>query len=148
MTTRLESFAQWLENQAVGFTIGTNLFVGFIPPKRPDGTDPPARCVTLLENAGGAIDINLRDRVDKAVQVLTRAENYDEAHADALTIFDLIHGTQGLSLPEWEAASGMTYVAMLLFAYGVPMSLGREEGSSFFFFSTNYKVMMRDGPVH
>jgi len=28
------------------------------------------------------------------------------------------------------------------------MSLGREEGSSFFYFSTNYKVMMRDGPVH
>ena len=148
MTTRLESFAQWLENEALGFTIGTNLFVGFIPPKRLDGTDPPARCVVLLEPGGGAVDIDLRDKMDKAVQVLTRAENYDEAHADALTIFDRIHGTQGLSLPEWEAASGMTYVAMLLQAYAPPAEIGREPDSKRFRFSTNYILTIRDGPVH
>ena len=146
-TTRLESFAQWLENEALGFTIGTNLFVGFIPPKCPDGTDPPARCVVLLESGGGAVDIDLRDKMDKAVQVLTRAENYDEAHTDALTIFDRIHGTQGLSLPEWEAASGMTYVAMLLQAYAPPAETGRDE-SQRFRFSTNYVLTIRDGPVH
>ena len=147
MTTRLESFAQWIENEELGFTIGTNLFVGFIPPKRPDGTDPPARCVTLLESAGGAIDIDLRDRVDKAIQVLTRAENYDEAHADALTIFDRVHGTQGISLPEWESSSGAVYIAMLLQAFSPPMEIGRDE-NGFFRFSTNYNIMIRNGPAH
>lgn len=143
MSDHLESIAQWIENRAIGFTIGVNLFVGHIPPERSDNTPPPDRCVVLLENVPGAPVFDLPDRLDKPVQVLSRAVNFVDAKADNFTIYRELHGNEGLDLPPWEAASGRDYVAMTIEANASPASIGQDNAHRWQF-SCNYVVRIRE----
>jgi len=139
----LKSIGEWIEDRGIGFTIGTNLYVGHLPLKRVDGTEPPDRCTTLLENAGGSVYFDLTDRVDKMLQVLSRAIDYTDAETDALTIYDELHGNAGLRLPTPDVSSGTLYVAMTIQAVSAPAPIGQDDKDRWRF-STNYIVRIRD----
>ena len=143
MSDHLDSVAQYIENTVGALTIGVNLFIGFIPQKRPDGTAPPDDSTIVLEAAGGGLEFDLIDRADKMVQVITRSKDYITAKEDAFTIFDLFHGNSGLYLPPFEHASGRDYVAMTIEANSLPMPVGEDDANRWRF-STNYIVRIRE----
>ena len=113
------------------WTIGTNLFAGHVPVKY--GTPPvniPIRYLAVLENAGGAVlsDVggvvatvppsNPTDPnygctywpkyIEKAVQLLNRAESYFVARLDAEELYEAFHQTAGWNLP--PVAIGKTLI--------------------------------------
>lgn len=139
----LKSIGEWIEDRGIGFTIGVDLYIGHLPLKRTDETEPPDRCTTLLENAGGATYFDRADRVDKMVQVLSRAIDYSDAEADAYLIYDEFHGNAGLRLPTPDVASGTDYVAMSITAVSAPAPIGQDDKDRWRF-STNYVVRIRD----
>lgn len=142
----LSQIAQWIENQAAGFTIGENLFVGHLPLKTLAGADPPDRCVVLLENAGGGIYADVPDRVDKLLQVYCRAKKYTDAKADSETLYDLLHARYAFDLPDYEAASGTEHLCMASHAQAVPAPIGQDPEDRWEF-STNYILRIRDKQV-
>lgn len=141
--SRLKSIGEWIEDRGIGFTIGLNLYIGHLPLKNVDGTEPQDRCTTLLENAGGSTHFDLPDRVDKMLQVLSRAVDYTDAETDALTIYNELHGNAGLRLPTPDVSSGTSYVAMTVQAVSVPAPIGQDDKDRWRF-STNYIVRIRD----
>ena len=142
----LSQIAQWIENQTVGFTIGTNLFIGHLPLKRVDGTDPPDRCTVLLENAGGGVYADIPDRVDKLLQVYCRAKKYTDADTDSQTIYNLLHVRYGFDLHDYEGASGTEHLCMASEAQGAPAPIGQDPQDRWQF-STNYILRIRDKQV-
>jgi len=131
----IKEIAQWIENNTT-WVIGTNLFVGHLPLKRPDGSDIPDRCLVILENSPGTVEPDLPDRLDKAIQLWNRSRNYFEARDDAFNLFELIHGTSGWNLP--VLVSGNQYLAMTVDAIGSPAPIENPDEQGFFVFSTNY----------
>jgi len=64
----IKEIGQFLESMSgCDLVIGENLFVGHLPVKTPSGNPPPARCIVVLENAGGMTIPDLPDWVEKAV---------------------------------------------------------------------------------
>ena len=56
--TMIFAVAQFIETKfgvTCNWVIGTSLFVGALPEKRPDGTDMPIRCAVILEHDPGAL---------------------------------------------------------------------------------------------
>lgn len=139
----LAQIAQWIENQAAGFTIGVNLFIGHLPLKRADDTEPPDRCTVLLENAGGGVYPDIPDRVDKLVQVYCRSKKYTEAQTDSETIYNLLHARYAFDLPDYEAASGTEHLCMASHAQAVPAPIGQDQNDRWQF-STNFILRIRD----
>jgi hypothetical protein len=74
--------------------------------------------------------------MDKEVQVWNRARDYMDARDDAMTIFELLHGTAGWNLP--VIVSGENYLAMAVEAAGSPAPIENPDERGFFVFSTNY----------
>jgi len=131
----IKEIAQWIENNTA-WTIGTDFFVGHLPLKRQDGTDVPIRCMIILENTPGALVPDLPDRIDKAIQIWNRAENYFDAREDAMGIFELIHGTAGWNLP--VIVSGEQYLAMVVDGVASPAPIENPSEKGFYIFSCNY----------
>jgi len=123
----IKAIAQYIENET-DFTIGTDLWVGFIP------SSETGDCVALIES-GGVPNFYLKDAKAKAVQVISRAADYQMARSNAQTIFDLLHGAAGISLP--EVVEGELYYANTITAISDPQSLGQDE-KGLFIISTNY----------
>ena len=137
------SVQQWIENLALGFTIGTNLFVGGFPDLRADGTKTPNRAVTLIDQSGSAVYFDIPDRADFMVQVLARGDQKRDPKTDSETIFKRIHGIAQINLPPEDALSGGLYVAMTIEANAGPRDIGQDEKGRFQY-STNYIFRIRN----
>jgi len=140
------------------WTIGTNLFAGTVPIKNALGVDIPIRYLAVLENAGGAVLADVGGvvtatppsapadgsywpkYVEKAVQLLNRAEDYMTAHDDAEELYEAFHNTVGWNLPlvAPPAGTGRQYMVCVLDAYGPPAPVGNPDEKGLFQFSTNY----------
>lgn len=133
----LKAICQFIENKT-SFVKGTTLQVGWRPSSAPD------RCNLVAESGGGGTIFDLPDRVDKMIQVLSRATTYFDARDDAQEIYDVLHGAAGWELP--EVVVGEKYQAMVIEAVSVPQYLGTDEGGGKgrHEFSTNYIFRIRD----
>jgi len=138
------SVQQWIENLALGFTIGENLFVGGFPDLREDGTKTPNRAVAIIDQSGSAVYFDIPDRADLVLQFLARGDQKRDPMDDSKTIFDRIHGIAQINLPPEEAASGGLYVAMTIEANAGPQYIG-QDGKGRFQYSTNYIFRIRNG---
>ena len=144
------------------WTVGTNLFAGHVPVKNFAGVDIPVRYLAVLENAGGAVlsnvggvvattpPSNLLDPnykctyfpkyIEKAVQLLNRANSYFVARTDAEELYEAFHQTAGWNLPRITTMGilGPQYQAIVIDAYGPPAPVGNPDEKGLFQFSTNY----------
>jgi len=118
------------------FVIGDTLQVGHRT------QDAPDRCNVVLESAGGGLYFDLPDRVDKMIQVISRANTYLRARDDAWEIFDALHGTAGWTLSA-VAPAVQNYEAMTIEAVADPQYIGQDEKRRFEF-STNYIFRNQD----
>ena len=147
------------------WTIGTNLFAGTVPVKNALNANIPNRYLAVLENAGGAVLTDVGGVVtatppsapadgsywpkyiEKAVQLLNRAEDYMTAHDDAEELYEAFHNTVGWNLPlvAAPAGTGRQYMVCVIDAYGPPAPVGNPDEKGLFKFSTNYIWKIEEG---
>jgi len=136
---------------APALTIGVNLFAGHIPIKNMNGDNVPAdltnqRYVAVLENAGGAVDNQLPDFIEKAIQIYNQADSYFQARKDAMDVYMLLHrdvntyGAAGINLP--IVAGGPQWLAMVIDALSVPAPIQNPDLKGNYVFSTNFIFKM------
>ena len=101
----------------------------------------PARCTVLLERSGGVTDFYLTDRVDYALQVLSRAPDYLTARDDAWEVYEFLHGQAGVTLPVVESGSD-DWELLTAEAQATPASIGQDELHRHEF-STNYILRLK-----
>lgn len=94
------------------------------------------RCNVVIESAGGAVYFDLPQRVDKLIQIISRALTYMDALADAREIYDAIHGTAGWTMSAVAPAT-QDYEAQTIEALADPQYIGQDDKRRFEF-STNY----------
>ncbi len=70
-----------------GFVLGDTIQVAHRTPDSPD------RCSVVLESVGAGIHPDLPDKLDKMIQVISRAKTYMDALNDALVIFKALRGS-------------------------------------------------------
>ncbi len=107
--------------------------------------DSPDRCSVVLESVGAGIYYDLPDKLDKMIQVISRAETYIDAGDDALVIFNALCGSvvagSGIPLGTREilavAPATQDYLAMTIEALADPQYTGQDEKGRYEF-STNY----------
>jgi hypothetical protein len=124
-----------------GLVKGTELLVGHRT------QDAPDECSVVMESGGGGIVPDLVDRVDKMIQILTRAKTYFTAHDNAWVIYNALYrdheyGSAGWSIPA-VAPAVQDYVAMIIEPVSDPAYIGQDEKGRFEF-STNYQFLMRN----
>jgi len=111
------------------FVIGTDLFYGFRRSSDPD------RCQVIQEATGSAVFGQLKYRIDKTIQIVSRAKQYGEARSDSWEIFRAIHGTFGWTLSGHEV--GVEYLCEVIEANADPQYIGKDEKGRYEFV-TNY----------
>lgn len=133
----IREIAQFIEDMTHGyFTIGDNLFVGFLP-QETAGVAVPTRCAVVLENVPARVDGQLPDLAEKFIQVWNRAADFYDARDDAHVIFGVLHGASGWHLPVVESGEP-DYFAMAIDAVGSPAPIRAPNEKGDFEFSTNY----------
>ncbi len=131
----LKQITQYIKNNTTGFTIGTNLFAGFAPSNAQND-------VVVVRESGGAPDPYLTDKVEWAIQVLSRASDYWTARANAFKVFVLLHGMKGITLPVVSGDSAVYYVNTAD-AITAPQNLDQDE-KGLWNISTNYILRIQD----
>jgi len=132
-------------------TIDINLFAGHIPIENIAGTKVPSgltnqRYVAVLENAGGAVDNQQPDMIEKAIQIYNQADSYFQAREDAMNIYTLLHqdvntyGAAGIDLP--VVAGGPNWLAMVIDAVSVPAPIQNPDAKKNYVFSCNFIFRM------
>ena len=134
----LKEICQFIESKT-SFVIGGTLQVGHRLQNAPD------RCQVVLESGGGKPYFDLPKRIDKAIQVISRAKTYFNARDDAWEIYDALitnhpYGSAGWALP--IVIVGKEYVAHVIEAISDPQYIGQDEEGRFEF-STNYIFKIR-----
>lgn len=112
------------------FVVGTTLLAGHKAQGAPDRTN------IVIESAGGAVYFDLPERVDKLVQVISRARTYMTAERDAKEIYAALHGTAGWTMAAVAPAT-QDYEAQTIEAVADPQYIGQDEKRRYRF-STNY----------
>ena len=135
----LKEIVQFIEDKT-SFVIGTDLFAGHRIPEAPD------QCQVVMETGGSGLNFDLTDRVDKMIQVISRAKTYFTARADAREIFDALHaGAYGMAGHTLAAVAPAVqdYEAMTIEAISDPQYIGQDEKGRYEF-STNYLFRIRN----
>ena len=130
---------RFIEDKA-SLTLGTDLFSGHRPQDAPDA------CDLILETGGGGIEVDLPDRADYSIQVLSRAKTYFTARTRAWNVYDAIYrdwslGSAGWALP--VVTSGEEYEVMVIEPLAIPQYIGQDEKGRYEF-STNYIFRIKD----
>jgi len=134
----IREISQFVEDMTHGyFTIGVNLFVGYLPLEDRSGGPVPDKLAVLLENAGAEVIGQLPDYAGKMIQVWNRAHDFWEAREDAYVIYDVLHGAAGWKLPTLVSGSKV-YLAMTIDARSEPAPISNPDAQGYFVFSTNY----------
>jgi len=141
----LHSITKCIEDKTTSFKIGiaSASAVGKIPlivGHRPQ--DSPPRCVLVSESGGGATIPGLKDRIDKNIQILTRARTYFISRDDAWEIFLAMHESCCPYATWAYQQSGEEYQVPIILAISDPQYIG-EDDKRRFEFSTNFvwKIM-------
>lgn len=129
----LKQITQYVKNQTTGFTIGTNLFAGFIP-------STIVGDAVVIRETGGAPNFYLTDQVEKTIQVISRATDYWVAAANAKKVYDVLHGISGVTLPVIDA---LAYYLNTAEAITAPQNLDQDE-KGLFNISTNYIIRIQN----
>jgi len=152
----IKEITKFIEGLALGppWDNGVNMFAGHVPVRNKDGDETPERYLAILENAGGALLMDIGGVVtatppsapgdptyfpeyaEKAVQLLNRAKTYYTAHDDAKELFDYLNNTAGWMLPIVDG--GPQYVACVINAYAPPAPVQNPDKLGLYVFSTNY----------
>ena len=131
----IKEIAKFIESKT-SFMIGTDLFVGH------RNQDSPDQCQVILESGGGKPFFDIPDRIDKTIQIISRAKTYFTARDDAWEIFDALHGTAGWSISAVAPAT-QDYEAQVIEAIADPQYIGQDEKLRYEF-STNFIVKIKD----
>ena len=115
------------------WVIGTNLFAGFVP------ANVTVDCLIIVES-GGVPNFYLTDRQEKAVQILSRAADYNDAMDNAMTAYTALHGKAGITLS--VLVVGEAYYVDTIEAISLPQSVGQDE-KGLFNISTNFIFRLR-----
>lgn len=138
----IHEFAQWLENNTA-WKIGVDLFISELPhPKRVDGTPVPERCILISDDGGAGLVGQLPDRADVEMQIWNRAKDEWTARADAVALFNRIHGRENIALP--ILTSGEEYLIMIATAVSRPAVIAKPNAEQLYEVSTNYILQMKD----
>ena len=129
----IKAIIQFIENNT-SFVNGDTLQMGYFEAEAPD------RCVAVILT-GGRPEFDLPDFVALRVQVLTRALDYATALGDAQTVFTLLHGAAGITLP--VVISGEEYLLDTAEAVDYPYTLAPDETGRFMV-TTNYILRIQD----
>lgn len=129
----LKPIVKYIENNT-SFIINNNLFAGFVP------STITGDYLAVVESGGKPVP-DLPDYLEKAVQVLSVATDYQTAMSNAKTIYDLLHAGAGITLP--VVVAGEEYYANTIVAISAPQSLG-QDGQGRFIISTNYILKIQD----
>ncbi|MCK4830050.1 hypothetical protein KA005_80770 [bacterium] len=126
------------------FILGDTLQVAHRTPDSPD------QCSVVLESGGSTLHPDLPDRVDKMIQVISRAATYKDAHDDAWTIYKALYpdltaaGLPGGSRTTSAVAPAtQDYEAMTITPMADPQYTGRDE-KKLFEFSCNYLFRLQN----
>ncbi len=120
--------------------VGTNLLSGHRP------LDSLDRCSVVLETGGGETFFGLADRIDKHIQILTRALTYFTARDDAWIIYNALITNFSYGSANWDLPiiiAGKKYTAMVIEAVSDPTYIGSDEKRRFEF-STNYLFRIKN----
>ena len=104
--------------------------------------DAPDRCSAILESGGGKPYFDLPDRIDKTIQIISRAKTYFTARTDAWEIFDALHGTAGWQISAVAPAT-QDYEAQVIEGISDPQYIGQDEKLRYEF-STNFIVKIKN----
>lgn len=129
----LKSITKYIENES-GYEIGINLFAGFVPSTIDNDY------IVVIET-GGRPQPDLKDYIEKSIQVMVSAKEYFSAVAMANDIYDILHSAAGISLP--VVVAGKEYFANTISAISGPQSLGQDDRGKFVL-STNYIFKIKD----
>lgn len=136
MANFIKELCEWMETNSVSGTtpliIGENLLAGWRPQEALD------TCVLVGESAGGKPDFYLPDAVEKAVQVLTRAETYHTAGDLAQEVHDLLHGLSAVDLT--------SFLINTIDSQNVPQYIGEDDHPRYEF-SENFIMRYQDLPA-
>jgi len=125
----IKEISSFISTKAV-LTIGANLHVGHRP------LDAPDRCSVVLETGGGETFFSLTDRIDKHIQILTRALTYFTARDDAWIIYKALITNFAYGSANWDLPiiiAGKKYTAMVIEATSDPTYIGQDEKGRFEF---------------
>ena len=131
----------WIRNLGLGppWVMNQNYFPGFLPIEDSADTKVPVRILVVLQNTPGAVWGEMPDQADKPIQLWNRAEDYWTAQADAMELYNAIHGVLDGS---WmQIGTGTQYLAMSIDAMGTPAPI-ENPGPRGFVWSGNYMFRM------
>lgn len=130
----IKEIVSYLQEELTGYIIGTNIFAGFVP------STITADHLVVIET-GGATEPALKDFVSMTIQVLAVAAEYQNARNMAQEVYNLLHGSAGITLP--VVITGKKYYANTIYAISAPQSLGQDNKGRFVI-STNYILKIQD----
>lgn len=110
-TPFVEELVDYLVTQSIG-TKATDLFFDFFP----DTSTSPMAC--LVDTGGPQAPTNIPHR-QASVQVMVRADDYDDARLFAAQIYNILHGMLGVALTNSQVMASR--------AYGLPQSIGQDK---------------------
>ena len=128
MNSPAYDIADLLEDSAArtGLTVGTDLFVGQLPPE-------PDTCVAVTDSGGFEPDNGLVNFYHRpTIQVFSRSADYDTAYANLESIRDYLH-----RLTNTTVVGSAKYIAV--FVLGEPFNLGEDENNNFRF-TLNFSI--------
>ncbi len=128
----IKEITQYIENNT-DLEIGKDLFAGFTPSTAQD------EAVVIIET-GGATEHELPDYIEKTIQVLSRDTTYWTARKNALLVYDLLHGSAGITLPVVDSKEYYMNIAQAITA---PQSLG-QDAKGLWQISTNYILRIQE----
>lgn len=101
----------------------------------------PDDCILVRDAGGGDVYFSLPDRVDKIIQIISRAVKYATAEAQIIAVYEALHGKAGLLLP--VLVSGRAWVANVIEAQDSWQYIGPdEEGRHEFALNLIFKLSM------
>lgn len=130
----IKEITTYIKNNISGLVIGKNLFGGYSP------STIEVSHICLIET-GGRTYPDLKDYVEKSLQVLSVARDYMQARDYANAVYSLLHSAAGITLP--VIVAGSEYYINTIIAVTFPQSLGQDEKGNFII-STNYILRMQD----
>ena len=119
------------------FTLGDTLQCGHRTPAS------PVQCNVVLESDPSGIYPDLPDRVDKMIQVISRAKTYMKARDDAWEIYkELFPNLNASGLPSGARTISASYEAQIIEPLSDPQYIGKDDKGRYEF-STNYIFRIR-----
>ena len=132
----IKEITTYIKNNISGLVIGKNLFGGYSP------STIEVSHICLIET-GGRPYPDLKDYLEKTLQVLAISKDYMTARDYADSVYTLFHAAAGITLP--VVITGSEYYINTITAITAPQSLGQDEKGNFVI-STNYVLRIQDKP--